>query len=104
MSKEKYNVSYGTEDSVYGCIVTNVLDLPDGTFFRVHNGAWTGCVDSDESGNKVVYAGVKKVYPVTDFVNKIVFQKKGNIHFQLTSLMLRKLEAFISKQKRHVSN
>jgi len=74
-TNEKCKVPYGTEDPVYGGIITNVLELSDGTFFYVNNGAWTGFVDSDESGNKVVYAGVEKVYPITGFINKIVFSK-----------------------------
>ena len=51
---EEYNDYYGNSDRIYGGKLTDLYNLPVGTFIQVANGAWSGIIDYNEHGDKGV--------------------------------------------------
>ena len=51
---EKYNEKYGSIYKDGEGVLVDLFGIPCGTFFKCTNGLWSGVVDSDNKGNKVV--------------------------------------------------
>lgn len=77
---ERFGVHRGYSAPGYIGIVTNILSLPDKTFFYVSNSGYRGYIDTDEkTGQRILYSGtnMKMRNPMKGYLNKHYFDKGG---------------------------
>lgn len=64
---------------------TDISKLPNGTFFYVNNGAWTGYVTT-EDGNKICYAGVTKKNPTKEYIRHFIINDTYELNINILQI------------------
>ena len=76
---EEYDRTYGSIHGVYGGVLTDLYNLPVGTFFYCTNGCWYGSISFNEKGRKTVITDKVEVELTPDkhslYISKIHFNK-----------------------------